>query len=109
MSDPKATPRIIRKKTGHFLEDFKPGQLFRHKGGKTITEGLFTTFTEFAMTTNPLSKNARYARAHGFEGQRVICFPARDVVVVRLGKMGPDDAPALNAHLAAIARCFPLR
>ena len=34
MSDPKATPRIIRKKTGHFLEDFKPGQVFRHKGGK---------------------------------------------------------------------------
>ncbi|WP_421120782.1 serine hydrolase domain-containing protein [Aquihabitans daechungensis] len=47
--------------------------------------------------------------AHGFEGQRVICFPARDVVVVRLGKMGPNDAPALNAHLAAIARCFPTR
>lgn len=47
--------------------------------------------------------------AHGFEGQRVICFPARDVVVVRLGKMGPDDAPALNAQLAAIASCFPTR
>jgi CubicO group peptidase (beta-lactamase class C family) len=46
--------------------------------------------------------------AHGFEGQRVICFPARDVVVVRLGKMGPDDGPALNDHLAAIASCFPV-
>lgn len=46
--------------------------------------------------------------AHGFEGQRVIAFPARDVVVVRLGKMGADDAPALNAHLAAIADCFPM-
>ncbi len=45
--------------------------------------------------------------AHGFEGQRIIAFPARDVVVVRLGKMGADDAPALNAHLAAIASCFP--
>lgn len=45
--------------------------------------------------------------AHGFEGQRVICFPERDVVVVRLGKMGADDGPALNAHLAAIAACFP--
>ena len=45
--------------------------------------------------------------AHGFEGQRIIAFPDRDVVVVRLGKMGADDAPALNAHLAAIADCFP--
>ncbi len=47
--------------------------------------------------------------AHGFEGQRVICFPARDVVVVRLGKMGAEDAPALNRHLAEIAACFPER
>ena len=60
--------RTIRKQTGHFLEDFRPGQLFRHKGGKTVTEGLFTTFTEFAMTANPLAKNARYARAYGFAG-----------------------------------------
>ena len=61
-------PRVIRKLTGNFLEDFRPGQLFRHKGGKTLTEGLFTTFTEFSMTTNPLAKNARYARAYGFRG-----------------------------------------
>ena len=47
--------------------------------------------------------------AHGFEGQRVIAFPARDVVVVRLGKIGEDDAPALNDHLAEIAACFPRR
>lgn len=47
--------------------------------------------------------------AHGFEGQRVVCFPARDVVVVRLGMTGPDDAPALNDHLADIASCFPAR
>ena len=47
--------------------------------------------------------------AHGFEGQRVICFPARDVVVVRLGKMGANDGPALNDHLAEIAACFPVQ
>ena len=60
--------RTIQKRTGNFLEDFRPGQVFRHKGGKTLTEGLFTTFTEFAMTSNPLTKNARYARAYGFDG-----------------------------------------
>src|SRR5437773_10968567 len=57
---------VIRKQHGHFLDDFRPGQLFRHKRGKTITEGLFAVFTDFSMTTNPLSKNARYARAFGF-------------------------------------------
>jgi len=72
-------PRIIRKKTGNFLEDFEPGQVFRHKLGKTVTEGLFTTFTEFSMTTNPLSKNARYARAHGFDG--LVCPPGLAMLV----------------------------
>jgi CubicO group peptidase (beta-lactamase class C family) len=45
--------------------------------------------------------------AHGFEGQRVICFPARDVVVVRLGKTADEHSAALNDHLTDVAACFP--
>ena len=56
----------IRKKRGNFLEDFRVGQVFRHKVGKTVTEGLLNAFTEFGMTTNPLSKNRHYARRLGF-------------------------------------------
>ena len=47
--------------------------------------------------------------AHGFEGQRIIAFPARDLVVLRFGRSGSDAAPSLNAHLHEIARCFPAR
>jgi 2-methylfumaryl-CoA hydratase len=57
---------IIRKKTGNFLENFRIGQVLRHKVGKTVTEGLVSPFTEFSMTTNPLHKNRRYAQAYGF-------------------------------------------
>lgn len=76
MSDARHT---IEKQTGNFLEDFQPGQVFRHKGGKTVTEGLFSTFTEFSMTSNPLSKNARYARAYGFDG--LVCPPGLAMLV----------------------------
>src|SRR5215470_7597091 len=55
-------------KHGNFLEEFHPGQVFRHRRGKTITEGLFAVFTDFAFTTNSLAKNVRYARAYGFRG-----------------------------------------
>jgi 2-methylfumaryl-CoA hydratase len=55
-------------KHGNFLEEFRPGQVFRHRRGKTITEGLFAIFTDFSFTTNPLAKNVRYARAYGFRG-----------------------------------------
>jgi len=58
----------IRGKHGNFIEHFKPGQVFRHRRGKTLTEGLFAVFTDFSFTTNPLSKNARFARAYGFKG-----------------------------------------
>jgi 2-methylfumaryl-CoA hydratase len=58
----------IRTKQGNFLEDFRPGQVFRHRRGKTITEGLFAVFTDFSFTTNPLAKNVRYARTYGFRG-----------------------------------------
>jgi 2-methylfumaryl-CoA hydratase len=73
------TPRVIRKKTGNFLEDFKPGQRFRHHGGKTVTDGLYTTFNDFSMATNPLTKNARYARAYGYDG--LVCPPGLTMLV----------------------------
>src|SRR3990172_12466517 len=58
----------IQKTRGNFLEDFKPGALLRHKGGKTITEGLHAIFTDFSFAVNPLAKNARYAAVYGYKG-----------------------------------------
>lgn len=70
----------IRRQHGHFLEDFRPGAVFRHKRGKTVTEGLFAIFTDFSMTTNPLSKNLRYAQAYGFKG--LVVHPGLVMLVV---------------------------
>jgi 2-methylfumaryl-CoA hydratase len=95
--------RTLRKKTGHFLEDFRPGQVFRHKGGKTLTEGLFTTFTEFSMTTNPLSKNVRYARAHGFEG--MVCPPGL-VMLVAFSQTVEDVSENARANLEYVDMRF---
>jgi 2-methylfumaryl-CoA hydratase len=95
--------RVIRRRTGHFLEDFVPGQVFRHKGGKTVTEGLFTTFTEFAMTTSPLAKNARYARAYGFEG--LVCPPGL-VMLVAFSQTVEDVSENARANLEYIDMRF---
>jgi 2-methylfumaryl-CoA hydratase len=95
--------RIIEKLTGNFLEDFRPGQVFRHKGGKTLTEGLFTTFTEFAMTSNPLAKNARYARAYGFEGLTV---PPGLVMLVAFSQTVEDISENARANLEYIDMRF---
>ena len=92
---------VIRKQRGHFLEDFVPGDVYRHKGGKTVTEGLFALFTDFSMTTNPLSKNARYARAYGFDGLVVPPGPrhAGGVQPERGGRLGERPRqPRVHRH-----------
>ena len=98
-----SSPRVIRKKTGNFLEDFESGQLLRHKGGKTITEGLFTTFGDFSMSTNPLTKNARAARAHGFDG--LVCSPGL-VMLVCFSQTVEDVSENARANLEYIDMRF---
>src|SRR5207245_9060676 len=91
---------VIRKPHGHFLEDFRPGQVFRHKRGKTITEGLFAVFTDFSMTTNPLSKNARYARAFGF---RDMVVPPGLVMAVVFSQSVEEVSENARANIEYIA------
>ena len=94
---------VIRKQHGHFLDDFRPGQVFRHKRGKTITEGLFAVFTDFSMTTNPLSKNARYARAYGF---RDMVVPPGLVMAVVFSQSVEDVSENARANLEYIDMRF---
>ena len=93
----------IRKKTGNFLEDFRVGQIFRHKRGKTISPGLFNAFSEFTMTTNPLSKNARYARAYGF---RDLVVPPGLVMNVAFSQTVEDISENARANLEYIGMRF---
>jgi 2-methylfumaryl-CoA hydratase len=57
---------LIRKRAGNFLEDFRLGQVFRHKGGRTLTSGLIAHFTDFSFTANPLHRNLELARLYGY-------------------------------------------
>ncbi len=51
---------------GRWLEDFVPGQVFRHPRGFTIDPGVAKAFAGSFQQANPLFLNAEYARAHGF-------------------------------------------
>ena len=51
---------------GRTLEDFVPGQVFRHPRGFTIEAGVAKAFAGNFQQANPLYLNAEYARGHGF-------------------------------------------
>lgn len=94
---------LIRKKTGNFLEDFRLGQLFRHKGGRTVTEGLTAHFTDFSFTANPLHKNLRYARAYGYEK---LPIPPGLVMAVAFSQTVEDISENARANLEYIDMRF---
>ncbi len=94
---------LIRKKTGNFLEDFRLGQIFRHKGGRTVTEGLTAHFTDFSFTANPLHKNLRYARAYGYASMPI---PPGLVMAVAFSQTVEDISENARANLEYIDMRF---
>lgn len=95
--------RIIHKKTGNFLEDFGPGQILKHRGGKTVTEGLMATFGDFSFATHPFSKNRRYAQAHGYRD--LVCPPGL-VMLVAFSQTVGDISENARANLEYINMRF---
>ena len=49
---------------GGYLEDFKPGDIFKHWPGKTITEADNHLFSLLTMNTNPLHIDDNYMQEH---------------------------------------------
>lgn len=94
---------VILKKKGNFLEDFKVGERLLHKVGKTLNEGLFNAFTEFSMTTNPLSKNRRYAEQYGFRG---LIAPPGLVMAIVFSQSVEDISENARANLEYIDMRF---
>jgi acyl dehydratase len=54
-------PRRQRAAFGRYLEDFKVGDIYEHRPGRTISEVDNTWFTLLTMNTNPLHFDAAYS------------------------------------------------
>jgi 2-methylfumaryl-CoA hydratase len=90
---------VIRRRTGNFLEDFRLGQTFRHKGGRTLTSGLIAHFTDFSFTANPLHRNAELARLYGYAD---IPVPPGLVMAVAFSQTVEDISENARANLEYI-------
>ena len=53
-----------REAFGGYLEDFQPGDVFKHWPGKTITEGDNHLFSLLTMNPNPLHIDDNYMQGH---------------------------------------------
>ena len=59
-------PNRYRESYGRYLEDFKIGDVYEHRPGRTITETDNTWFTLLTMNQHPLNFDVEYARHSEF-------------------------------------------
>ena len=89
------------------------GELYRTGGGGLLPAG----WTDHAWVPTPTPPTERHGYgahwwrwdhirglcAQGYEGQRILIVPERELTLVRLGKTVADDGPALDDYLSEIA------
>lgn len=58
--------RRLRRQTGRYFEDFKVGDIYEHRPGRTISESDNTWFTLLTMNQHPIHFDVEYARYSEF-------------------------------------------
>ena len=78
-----------RETFGRYFEEFKVGDTYEHRPGRTITETDNTWFTLLTMNTHPMHFDKEYAKASEF-GKIIVCSPF--TVALMVG-MSVTDVP----------------
>ena len=82
---------------GRHLEDFVPGDVYRHWPGKTVTEADDHLFCMITMNHHPLHTDAWYAEGSAPQGRNVVV--GNLVYSIVLGMSVPDVSGAAVANL----------
>ena len=82
---------------GRHLEDFVPGDVYRHWPGKTVTEADDHLFCMLTMNHHPLHTDACYAEGSAPQGRNVVV--GNLVYSLVLGMSVPDVSGAAIANL----------
>ncbi len=80
---------------GRFFEDFEPGQVFRSRLGRTITETDNTWFTVLTMNTNQIHFNREFATRTEF-GQPLVVSSLTLAIVLGLSVADTSENAAAN-------------
>ena len=65
-------PQRYRETFGRYFEDFREGDVYEHRPGKTVTEYDNHLFTLMTMNTHPMHFDAEFAKASEFERNIVV-------------------------------------
>jgi acyl dehydratase len=96
-----------RETFGRHYEDFKVGDIYEHRPGRTVTETENTWFTLLTMNTHPMHFDAEYAKASEF-GKCIICSPFTVALMAGMSVSDVSQKAIANLGWTDIKLTFPL-
>ena len=100
-------PNRYRESFGRYYEDFKVGDIYEHRPGRTITETDNTWFTLLTMNTHPMHFDAEYAK-HSEFGRCIICSPLTVALMVGMSVTDVSQKAIANLGWTDIRMTHPL-
>jgi len=100
-------PQRYRESFGRYYEDFKVGDVYEHRPGRTISETDNTWFTLLTMNTHPLHFDSEYAKASEF-GRTIVCSPLTVALLVGMSVTDVSQKAVANLGWREIRMTHPV-
>ena len=103
----KISENRYRETFGRFYEEFKVGDIYEHRPGRTITETDNTWFTLLTMNTHPAHFDKEYAKGTEF-GKPLVCSPFTVALMVGMSVTDVSQKAIANLGWDDIRMSHPL-
>ncbi len=100
-------PNRYREQFGRFYEDFRVGDVYEHRPGRTISETDNTWFTLLTMNTHPMHFDKEYAAKSEF-GRCIVCSPFTVALMVGMSVTDVSQKAIANLGWTDIKLTHPL-
>jgi len=99
--------RTYRESFGRYFEDFRVGDIYQHRPGRTITQYDNISFTLLTMNTHPMHFDEQYAR-HSEFGRCIVCSPLTVALMVGMSVTDVSQKAIANLGWTDIKLTHPL-
>ena len=99
--------RTYRESFGRYFEEFKVGDIYQHRPGRTITQYDNISFTLLTMNTHPMHFDEQYAK-HSEFGRCIVCSPLTVALMVGMSVTDVSQKAIANLGWTDIKLTHPL-
>jgi len=99
--------RTFRESFGRYFEDFRVGDIYQHRPGRTITQYDNIAFTLLTMNTHPLHFDEEYAK-HSEFGRCIVCSPLTVALMAGMSVTDVSQKAIANLGWTDIRLTYPV-